>query len=93
MARLDWMNIHNRAERNEETTPTAPRTSFVLRAICPAITVSVREMTGSITPVMTAGSAKRLISLVVIRFKQYNFLLIVNKTQQNYIIFLEYTKE
>ena len=50
-------------------------------------------MTGSITPVITAGSAKRLISLVVIRFKQYNFLLIVNKTQQNYIIFLEYTKE
>ena len=50
-------------------------------------------MTGSITPVITAGSAKRLISLVDIRFKQYNFLLIVNKTRQNYIIFLEYTKE
>ena len=71
------------------TTPTAPSISLVLSAIFPAITVSVREITGSMTPDMIAGIAKRLISWVVIRFKIYilfNFNSSVNSAKLHYFL-------
>ena len=49
--------------------PTAPKIFLVSWAICPAITVSVRDITGSITPDIIAGKAKRLISFKGIFFK------------------------